>query len=107
MRLVTDTGIHSLGFSQGEAKSYVNQAMGEVCCGSDTEVDRYIAEPAQATAYLVGMLEILELRARAEEALGEDFDLAAFHDVVLGHGAVPLEVLGHLVDEWIEAVRAA
>lgn len=103
VRLVTDTGIHAMGWTQGEAKAYVNEAMGEVCCGSDTEVDRYIAQPAQATAYLVGMLRILELRERAEQALGGNFDLAAFHDVVLGHGTVPLGVLEGLVDDWIEA----
>jgi uncharacterized protein (DUF885 family) len=107
VRLVTDTGIHALGWTQGEAKTYVNQAMGEVCCGSDTEVDRYIAQPAQATSYLVGMLRILELRQRAQEALGEHFDLAAFHDVVLGHGSVPLEVLEGLVDDWIETAGAS
>ena len=106
VRLVADTGIHAMGWSRQEARVYVSKAMGEPAGRSDAEVNRYIAAPGQATSYLVGMLEIVELRRRAEEALGEAFDLAAFHDVVLGHGAVPLEILEGLVDDWIEAVRA-
>jgi uncharacterized protein (DUF885 family) len=106
VRLVTDTGIHALGWSREEAKAYVNEAMGERGGRSDGEVDRYVVLPAQATGYLIGMLEILDMRRRAEAALGTSFDIAAFHDVILGHGSVPLEVLDGLVDEWIDATAS-
>ena len=106
VRLVTDTGIHALGWTRDEAKAYMNWAMGEQGGRSDGEVDRYIVVPAQATGYMVGMLKILELRDRAQTALGDGFRLSAFHDVVLGHGAVPLEVLERLVDDWIETSSA-
>jgi len=91
VRLVTDTGIHSMGWTRAEAGAYMTEAMGDG--GSIHEVDRYIVLPAQATGYKVGMLEILRLRALAETELGDGFDLAAFHDVVLGYGSLPLQVL--------------
>ena len=69
------------------------------------EVRRYIVMPGQATAYRVGMLKILELRERARTALGPAFDIRAFHDVVLGGGALPLAILERRVDEWIAAKR--
>jgi uncharacterized protein (DUF885 family) len=101
VRLVTDTGIHSMGWNRQEAEAYMVTAMG----GWTHEVDRYIVLPAQATGYKIGMLEILRLRALAEEELGDAFDLAAFHDVVIGHGSVPLDVLERLIEEWIERSR--
>jgi uncharacterized protein (DUF885 family) len=67
----------------------------------DNEVDRYITTPGQALAYKVGQLEIRALRAEAEQALGERFELAAFHDVVLGAGAIPLPLLRERVTEWM------
>jgi uncharacterized protein (DUF885 family) len=71
------------------------------------EVDRYLAMPGQALSYKVGQLEIQRLRAGAEARLGERFDVASFHDVVLGSGAVTLGVLGDLVEAWIDATPPA
>jgi uncharacterized protein (DUF885 family) len=97
VRLVTDTGIHAMGWTREEAQAYMSSAMG----GWIHEVDRYIVLPAQATGYKIGMLEILRLRSLAEDELGDGFDPAAFHDVVIGHGSLPLEVLDRLVTGWI------
>jgi uncharacterized protein (DUF885 family) len=69
------------------------------------EVDRYIAHPGQALAYMTGRLEIERLRARARDTLGDDLDLRDFHDAVLGSGALPLSVLGDVVEAWIDARR--
>jgi uncharacterized protein (DUF885 family) len=102
VRLVTDTGIHAMGWTREEAQAYMAQAMG----GWTHEVDRYIAWPAQATGYKIGMLEILRLRALAESRLGDTFDLAEFHDVVIGNGSLPLAVLERLVEEWIDEVSS-
>ncbi|MCA9302891.1 MAG: DUF885 domain-containing protein [Phycisphaerales bacterium] len=101
MRLVVDTGIHSKGWTRERAVEFMrtNSALSEHNIGS--EVDRYIAWPGQATAYKIGELKILELRARAEKKLGDRFDLRAFHAVVLGNGVLPLPVLEAKVDRWI------
>jgi uncharacterized protein (DUF885 family) len=72
-----------------------------------TEVDRYIAWPSQALAYKVGQLKLLELRERAKKALGDQFDLRAFHDQVLDAGALPLDVLTDRIDAWIRSRKAA
>jgi uncharacterized protein (DUF885 family) len=92
-RLVVDTGIHALGWSRDRALSYL---------GSEAEVDRYTVLPAQALAYKIGQLKFSELRARAEAALGEGFDVRDFHARVLRSGALPLDVLEADVDSWIE-----
>ena len=71
-----------------------------------SEVRRYIVWPGQATGYKIGMIKLLELRAKAQAALGDQFDIRQFHDVVLGGGAVPLPILERLIDEWIAKTLA-
>ncbi len=104
-RLVVDTGIHAMGWSRQRAVDYMrdNTAMAQV--EIDTEVDRYIAGPGQALAYMVGRLEIERLRTETAQVLGERFDIRAFHDVVLGGGALPLSVLADVVASWASAAR--
>ncbi len=103
LRLVVDSGIHAKGWTRQRAIDYMlaNGAITEH--NARAEVDRYIGWPGQATAYKIGQLKILELRARAESALGDAFDLRAFHDELLGAGALPLPVLEARMDRWIEA----
>lgn len=106
-RLVVDTGLHAKGWSRQQAIDYLteNTPMADVEIVS--EVDRYINWPGQALAYMVGRLEIERVRAKAEDALGGSFDIRAFHDVVLGGGAMPLSVLDGVVAEWARASQAA
>ncbi|MHA6333738.1 DUF885 domain-containing protein [Qipengyuania sp. CAU 1752] len=101
-RLVVDTGLHAKGWSKQRAVDYMldNTALTEA--NIDAEVNRYITRPGQALAYKIGELKIRELRQRASDALGADFDLRAFHDAVLENGAVPLDVLEAHIDRWIE-----
>lgn len=100
-RLVVDTGMHSLGWTRQEAIDWMvsNSPVTEVDVIS--EVDRYIAIPSQALAYKIGQLKIRELRTRAEEVLGENFDVREFHNEVLTSGALPLNVLEDKIDRWI------
>jgi uncharacterized protein (DUF885 family) len=106
IRLVVDTGLHAKGWTEQEAVEYfiANSPAAEGLIRA--EVRRYIVMPGQATAYKIGMLKIQELRASAEAALGEGFDIRAFHDTVLGGGALPLSVLERRVNEWIAAELA-
>ncbi|OLT48593.1 hypothetical protein BJF85_12190 [Saccharomonospora sp. CUA-673] len=106
-RLVVDTGLHAKGWSRQQAIDYLveNTPMAEVEIVS--EVDRYINWPGQALAYMVGRLEIERVRKQAEESLGERFDIRAFHDVVLGGGALPLSVLADVVQAWTSSGVAA
>jgi uncharacterized protein (DUF885 family) len=101
IRLVVDTGLHARGWSQEQAVQYFfdNSAIPEGAVRS--EVRRYLTFPGQATSYKVGMLKIEELRARAEAALGEAFDIRGFHDEVLGGGALPMPLLEERIDHWI------
>jgi uncharacterized protein (DUF885 family) len=104
-RLVVDTGIHAFGWSRERALAFMrdNTALSEH--EITTEIDRYISWPAQALSYKLGEMKIVELRGRAEQALGARFDLRAFHDTVLAQGSVPLDLLEAHVDAWIAAER--
>ncbi len=105
IRLVLDTGLHSKGWTEEQAVQYFlsNSAITEAQARS--EVRRYMVLPGQATSYKIGMLKILELREKAEQALGDRFDIRGFHDAVLGGGAVPLSMLEAMIDQWIAEVQ--
>jgi len=105
MRLVVDTGMHAKGWTREQAIQYMLANSGLSKENVEREVDRYIAWPGQATAYKIGEIRIRELRAYAERELGEKFDRRAFHDVVLGHGHIPLTVLEENVRGWVEKNR--
>lgn len=105
-RLVVDTGIHHYQWSEEQANEYMLEATPMPAGDIANEVRRYIVWPGQAVSYKVGMLTILELRGRAQEALGEDFDWGEFHDVVLTNGSVPLSLLEELVENYIAEKQA-
>lgn len=107
VRLVVDTGLHAKGWTEEQAVQYflANSAITEAQARS--EVRRYLVLPAQATSYKIGMIRIQELRRKAESALGDRFDIRAFHDTVLGGGAMPLTILEQRVDRWIASVPGA
>jgi uncharacterized protein (DUF885 family) len=107
IRLVLDTGIHAMGWTRQQAIDYgrENSSLGEAALVS--EVERFIAIPSQALAYKIGEMRITELRRRAEGALGDRFDIRAFHRAVLQDGALPLDVLEARMDRWIEERRSA
>ncbi len=104
-RLVVDSGMHGLGWSRQQALDYLNAHNASTLALNAAEIDRYIAVPGQATSYLLGALEIRRLREHAQAMLGEQFDIRAFHDLVLEDGAMPLSQLGPKVDGWIDSVR--
>jgi uncharacterized protein (DUF885 family) len=101
IRLVVDTGVHSKHWTREQMVQYFKDHSGLDDATVQSEIDRYIAWPAQALGYKIGQLKILELRAKAQQALGTRFDLKAFHDEVLDSGALPLDVLEQRVNTWI------
>jgi len=100
-RLVVDTGMHMFGWSRQRAIDYLVANTALSIHGATAEIDRYITWPAQALSYKIGELKIRELRAGAEKALGQEFDLREFHDVVLENGSLPLAVLELIVEDWV------
>ncbi|MCK6548801.1 DUF885 domain-containing protein [Myxococcota bacterium] len=105
VRLVVDTGLHAKRWTREEAIQYMLAHTGSSATEVETEIERYIVWPGQALGYMVGRLELLALRARAKAALGESFDLRAFHDAVLLPGALPLSLLSQEVDRWVDAKK--
>ena len=102
-RLVVDTGLHALGWSRQQAIDYLTSNSPQAPNNIVNEVERYIAWPGQALAYKTGQREMLQVRARAEVALGAEFDIKAFHDTLLGSGSVPIPTMHRLIDEWVAA----
>ena len=101
MRLVVDTGLHTQGWSRERAIDYMLANSGMSRTDATAEVERYIANPAQALAYKLGAMTIQRLRKKAEAALGARFDIRQFHEQVLGSGALPLPILEAKMDRWI------
>ena len=103
-RLVTDTGIHALGWSRQQAIDFLTKwtPIGQLTIAQ--EVDRYIGMPGQALSYKMGQLEIMRLRRNAEAELGDDFEIKGFHDSLLTHGAMPLPTLADTVADWMSTV---
>src|SRR5215210_4298594 len=107
VRLVVDTGMHAKGWTRDQAIDFFKQNAGKTEHDIVVEVDRYIVTPGQALAYKIGELKIKELRAMATKELGDRFDVRAFHDQVLGSGALPLDVLESNIRSWVGERKAA
>lgn len=105
-RLVVDTGIHDKRWSRAQAIAYLKANTPNPDGDIEKAIERYIVYPGQATAYLIGKLKIMELRGRAQAAMGDRFDIRAFHDVVLKSGPVPLDILERRVDAWIATQKS-
>ena len=106
-RLVTDTGMHALGWSRQQGIDYIAENSPMSMHAIVQEIDRYLSFPGQALSYMIGRIEIQRMRAEAEAALGDRFDIRGFHDAVLGHGLVTLPTLDRIIKEWAEGVDAA
>ncbi len=102
-RLVVDTGIHAKRWTREEGITYYLENTPDTERACVRMVERHIVMPAQATSYKIGMLKILDLRKKSKQALGEQFDIREFHEVVLSSGAVPLNIFEQLIDEYIAA----
>ena len=107
IRLVVDTGMHAKGWTEQQAVDYFRANSSIPDAAIKSEIQRYLVTPGQATAYKVGMIRIQQLRKKAEDALGDAFDIKGFHDAVLGGGALPMDLLEKRVDLWIERRKAA
>lgn len=107
IRLVVDTGMHAKNWTEEQAVEYFRANSSVPDAAIRSEIQRYLVMPGQATAYKVGMIRIQQLRRKAEEALGERFDIRGFHDAVLGGGAMPLDLLERRVDAWIASRKQA
>lgn len=101
VRLVVDTGMHARRWSRERGIDYMHSVTGMPMSDVVAEIERYLVIPGQACAFKVGMMRILAMRERAESAFGEDFDIRDFHSVVLDNGAMPLDLLDRVVDQWI------
>ena len=107
IRLVVDTGLHAKGWTEQQAIDYFTTNSSVPAAAIKSEVQRYLVNPGQATAYKVGMIRIQQLRKKAEAELGDKFDIRGFHDAVLGGGSLPLDLLERRVDGWIAQRKAA
>ena len=107
VRLVVDTGMHAQGWTRQQAIDYFKANAPKSDLDITNEIDRYIATPGQALGYKIGQMKISELRARAQARLGDRFDLRAFHDALLGAGALPLSVLEQRMNAWLEVQARA
>ena len=107
IRLVVDTGLHAKGWTEQQAVDYFRANSSVPAAAVKSEVQRYLVNPGQATAYKIGMIKIQDLRKKAEAELGDKFDIRGFHDTVLGGGAMPLDLLEKRVDRWIAEKKAA
>jgi uncharacterized protein (DUF885 family) len=102
VRLVVDTGMHYKGWTRQQAIDFFKDNAAKTELDIINEIDRYIGNPGQALAYKIGQLRMLTIRQRAEVALGDDFDVRAFHDELLAAGALPLDLLERRMDAWLE-----
>ena len=101
VRIVVDTGMHWKGWSREKAADYMAEKTGRAMGAVNSEIDRYVVWPGQACGYKIGHLEFVRLREAARAKLGSRFDIKGFHDAVLLGGAMPLEVMGRVVDGWV------
>ena len=105
-RLIVDTGMHALGWSRQQAIDFLIENTALSRAEVVSEVDRYITWPAQALSYKIGELRIKALRAKAEQELGDKFDLRAFHDMIVGNGSLAIAVLEDVANEWIDEQKS-
>ena len=104
---MVDSGLHVMGWTREQALTYMVEHSVEARSYIDSEIDRYLAVPGQATAYMIGSLEIQKLRRDAERQLGTRFDIKSFHDVVLRDGAVTLPMLQKALARWVRERRGS